>query len=538
MRVYIISIVCILLLNTKLLYTQSWPKYYGQQNRPDYSKALIESYDNGFLICGDYFSNDYTKRWASIIKADINGNVIWNKILENSLEYVNPNSIAQTQDGGFVLCGNVTLIENVIYPLIAKFNACGEKEWCKVFTGSQTPLPSARDIKVTESGEIVVLVNQFGSYPAETLHLFKLSANGEVLWQEPFATTYNHPNSHMKIGQSLMITSNGKYLISGYGYWRDPWNPQGAFAIRHFFAMADGDGNEEWVLPFGLNDTILGKALDVIEINDTLFMGIGAFIDYDATKPSFLFFNDNGQELMFRYFENHQIDSGFYAGAFNKVKMLDSLIFAGGSFSFNPDHQVIVDCILNLDIDELTLEPEIIKLSNNNLYPYLNGVTHDNKLLSSSTYRHSSNNYDIFLAKLNLNLEYDTAYSGNFTYDSLCIPGPPQSGFIYLNDCDIVLGTEMPTAEDYWERKQHIPITIYPNPAKDHITFALENTEHHRNIEMRCFNLLGMLQHQTKILRSQQQTSANVSAWPPGMYVVVVYSDSRPVGRGKFVVQK
>jgi hypothetical protein len=79
-------------------------------------------------------------------------------------------------------------------------------------------------------------------------------------------------------------------------------------------------------------------------------------------------------------------------------------------------------------------------------------------------------------------------------------------------------------------------LNIYPNPAKDHITFALENTEHHSNIELRCFNLLGMQQHQTTILRGQQQTSANVSAWPPGMYVVVVYSDSRPVGKGKFVV--
>jgi hypothetical protein len=79
-------------------------------------------------------------------------------------------------------------------------------------------------------------------------------------------------------------------------------------------------------------------------------------------------------------------------------------------------------------------------------------------------------------------------------------------------------------------------LNIYPNPAKDHITFALKNTEHHRNIELRCFNLLGVQKHQTTILRSQQQASANVSAWPPGMYVVVVYSDSRPVGREKFVV--
>ena len=140
--------------------------------------------------------------------------------------------------------------------------------------------------------------------------------------------------------------------------------------------------------------------------------------------------------------------------------------------------------------------------------------------------------------KLNLNLEFDSAYTGNFTYDSLCIPGPPQSGIVYLDNCDIILGTEIPTAAEYRARIHTIPITIYPNPAKDKVTFALENTQHHRKIELRCFNLLGVQQHQTKILRGQQQTTANLSNWPPGMYVVVVYSDGMPVGRGKFVVRK
>ena len=534
MKRVVLFIIGVMLFSIDLIYSQTWPKYYGQTNRKDRSKDIIETYDNGYVLLGSY------PGFSWLIKTDINGNLLWDKIIDNAPNPVGTTQAIESSSDGGILAAGIALsgLSNKYCPFVMKLSACGEKEWCKIFEGSPIAFPTAHDIKVTESGEIIVLVNQFGSYPAETLHLFKLSASGEVLWQEPFATTYNHPNSHMKIGQSLMITSNDKYLISGYGYWRDPWNPQGVFAIRHFFAMVDSDGNEEWVLPFGLNDTILGKALDVIEINDTLFMGIGSFLDYDTSKPSFLFFNDQGQELNFQYLENTQIDSSFDAGAFNSAVRLDSLIFIGGAFAINRYEEVIVDCILTLNVDNLTVEPEIIKLNYNNLYPYLNGVTHDNKLLSSSTYRHSSTNYDIFLAKLNLNMEYDTAYTGNFTYDSLCIPGPPQSGFIYLNDCDIVLGTEMPTATEYRARVQHIPITIYPNPAKDNITFALENTEHHRIIELRCFNLLGMQQHQTKILRGQQQSTANVSNWPPGMYIAVVYSDGKPVGRGKFVVQR
>lgn len=81
-------------------------------------------------------------------------------------------------------------------------------------------------------------------------------------------------------------------------------------------------------------------------------------------------------------------------------------------------------------------------------------------------------------------------------------------------------------------------ITIFPNPAKDHVTFALDNREQHRNIELRCFNQLRMQLHHTKIISGQQQVSTDVSNWPPGLYIAVVLSDGKPVGRGKFVVQR
>jgi len=190
------------------------------------------------------------------------------------------------------------------------------------------------------------------------------------------------------------------------------------------------------------------------------------------------------------------------------------------------------------DIDFVSLSIVDYTYYFSNRYPYALKSVSSGKYLSNSAYPHSSNNYDIFLAKLNLNLEYDTAYTGNFTYDSLCIPGPPQSGFIYLNDCDIVLGAEMPTEVEYRARVSTIPITIYPNPAKDHITLTLENTGLHSNLELRCYNLTGAQQYHTNVTVNPNGIEIDVSKWPAGMYIAVVYSDGRPVGRGKFVVQR
>jgi hypothetical protein len=532
MKAKIIFIITILLLNANLLSSQTWPKYYGQTNRIDRAWDIIETYDKGYLLLGNY------PGFSWLIKTDINGSILWGKIIDNE-----PNTLGSAlaiepaNDGGILVCGIALSVYSEKYcPFVMKINACGEKEWCKIFEGSPNSSTWAQNIKETETGDIIVLVNMFGSNPQETIHLFKLSAEGDVLWQEPFATTYNYPNTNLKLGNSLLINSNGDYLISGDGYWEHPWNPGGPMPLTPLFILASSNGNEEWVLPYGLNDTIIGSAFSAIEKGNDSFVGLAYY--WGATNiPLFAGFDNQGQETDLRYLNAQNIDFNLTSGTLRKLYSINSKIYAQGTFRYGPDQSIPLT-IVELENDIFGLDTIVVNhaIYHGHFSPISFNKTFDNKLLSSSTITPSSVNYDIALAKLNLNLEYDTAYTGNFTYDSLCIPGPPQSGFIYLNDCDIVLGTEMPTAAEYRASVQHIPITIYPNPAKDHITFALENTEHHRNIELRCFNLLGMQQHQTTILRSQHQTSANVSAWPPGMYVVVVYSDGRPVGRGKFVV--
>jgi len=539
MKALFISILSLILLNFNSLYSQTWPKNYGQTNRYDYVADIIETYDKGYLICGYYSSPDWLQRWGWLIKTDVNGNIIWEKIIENTGKRFLPFAIEQTQDGGILICGMSMHINNHL-PIVIKLNACGEKQWCKVFAGSPNNQSPAVDIKETDEGDILVLVNMFGENLQETIHLFKLSAEGVVRWQEPFVTTYNYPGSSLKLADRLTKAKNGDYLISAQGFWEHPWNPGGGYYSRPLIINVDSSGNELWALPFGLNDTMVGWAENSIEYNDGYYVSVGVKVPSGTVYNGLIMsIDEDGNELDYTQLSFEQVNPIANGGTIRYISEIDSLFILGAVYGdyYSPDPWPPGEILLeDINFDSLNILGSKYYTSNHS--PYVLATLSSGKYLSTSTYPHSSTNYDIFLAKLNLNLEYDTAYTGNLTYDSLCIPGPPQSGFIYLNDCDIVLGTEMPTAAEYRARVQHIPITIFPNPAKDHITFALENTEHHRYIELRCFNLLGMQQHQTTILRGQQQASANVSSWPTGMYVVVVYSDGRPVGRGKFVVQK
>lgn len=538
----LIKTLCILLLlNTNGLYSQTWPKYYGQVNRNERVTDIIEMYDKGYLICSFYNSADWSQRWGWLIKTDVNGTIIWEKVIENTGGIFIPFAIEQTHDGGILICGGWRH-SNKSYPIVMKLNACGEKEWCKIFEGSPNATPTALDIKETESGDIVVLVSIFGSIPEETVHLFKLDANGTVLWQEPFATTYNHPNSNIKLPVSLYITSDNKYLISGRGYWKHPWAPTSPYVyLRPFFIMADSSGNEEWVLPFGLNDTIIGGARSTIEKDSNYIIGLAAKWDINNIYTLFLRFDKYGIEYGFSYLNPTSINPNLLSAELSKMVMKDSLYYAQGIIEFTTPNQPFHVTVVTLDTNLFDSTPVVYDylIQTNTVGPDSFDSTFDFKLLSSSsTSQPSGTNRDIVLAKLNLNLEYDTAYTGNFTYDSLCIPGPPQSGFVFLNNCDVVLGTDMPTAWEFRERISTIPISVFPNPANEIITFALENTEHHRNVELHCFNLLGVLQYQTRMANGQRQVTANVSSWPPGMYIVVTYSNGKPVGREKFVVRR
>jgi hypothetical protein len=521
-------------------FAQVWPKYYGEPNRKDYSYDIIETYDNGYLICGGYY-NDISK-WTIIIKTDNNGDTLWSKIIDG---YNKSLAFDQTGNGDILIVGLTRVVNYEKYdPFVLKLNNCGEKEWCKIFSQPDKS-SSAKDIKVSETGDIIILINMFGDYPEETMHLFKLNAQGDVLWKKPFCSGFVHPEGAIPLGNKIIITETNEYLISGKVYWEDPWNPGGAKGIRSLFTLIDSNGNEKWVLPFGLNDTIYGHANNTIQLSDNNFISVGrAFGEQVDREGLIMKFDALGNELEYNQVNFQAIDTSFKVGLFWDIKLKDSLYILASFFDNDPNGQAPPGEII-IDTNQLFSNFEtnnyIHYLSNDDPYNIL--ITNDGKILSNSVYE-EPNNWDIALSKLNLNLEYDTLDPGNYTYDSLCTtPGLPQSGFIYLDDCDIV--TDIPSPEQYYAFINTIPIKAYPNPVSDgSITFEFENTEHLAppsvppggGIFLAIFDIFGKEMHEEKIYKHQGESIVNVQSWQKGIYFAVVYSNGLPVGKCKFVV--
>lgn len=520
-------------------FSQIWPKYYSQQNSHDFTSDIIESYDKGYLICGNYYTysgpNYIQNTW--IIKTDVNGNILWDKIINGGDNAIITSSIEETSDGNILTCGSIWTQGGGFDPYVMKLNACGLIEWCKVFTGSTNESTWAQDILETDSGEIIILVNQFTGNNA--VHLFLLNNNGSFLWKKPFCSGYIYPDSDHPVGKKMIITANNKYLISGYVYWENPWGPNGTVFIRPLFLIVDSLGNENLLLPFGLHDTIYGTADNTLELNDSTFIGIGSYwTNQENVEPLFMLYNEMGDEIAFKVLSAAELDSTLIGGSFQNSFLLDTSLYSGGVFKFeaNQGYPILEDK-LKLNINVFDLTSMFTKIYTNYSDPYSLNKTKINKLLSNATLKEPGN-WDITLSKLNLSLNFDTIDPGNYSYDSLCQPGPPQSGFIFLDDCDIITGTDIPSPEEYYSFIATIPITAFPNPAETEINLAFQNTDHHNNMLLECFNIYGQQVHTEMIWKGQQELRIDIRNWTGGIYNVVVISNNNVAGQYRFVKYK
>jgi len=381
-----ITITAILILQAYFSFSQTWPKIYGEPDRMDFSYDIEESYDMGYFILGGYDNSYYFPKYTWLIKTDINGNSLWEKILKCD-GFVKSFALEPTLDGGLLICGGILLNDYglLYFPFLIKLNACGEKEWCKVFADGLDELPWAQDVKETSSGNIILLINQYGESPEETMHLFKLNEFGEVLWKNPYASGYIYPCENAR-GNNLFITSDEKYLICAQSYWPDPWNSNGVVILRPTFVMVNSSGVEEWVMPYGIEDTIIGTANNVMEISDGNFIGVGSYwYSQQLLDPLFMNFNNNGEELGHSIISSQLIDSTIVKGSFLYSIIIDSIMVHEGLFG-NSAIPSLYDVLSNQSIFDTNFSILAYQDYIDNRDPMSMNITHDNKIISNSFY--------------------------------------------------------------------------------------------------------------------------------------------------------
>ncbi|HPM93107.1 MAG TPA: T9SS type A sorting domain-containing protein, partial [Bacteroidales bacterium] len=216
-------------------------------------------------------------------------------------------------------------------------------------------------------------------------------------------------------------------------------------------------------------------------------------------------------------------------GAQSLLIMNDSTVYIGLTWTDNPMYDPAYCDIIKTDtMGEIILQRRLI----DDAYPPTSIIkSFDDKILAIGYY-HVDSNWDIYLWKMNQDLEDDTLYTQPITYDSLC-PYEIQSDTVAL-DCGLFVNIdELPTQEQY-----ESSIKISPNPASDWVVLTLPDVVAPGAVEVQVYDVFGREawgQGGVEKMPVNRMVLLDVLGYPAGIYVVVVTDKKGRRYTGKIV---
>jgi hypothetical protein len=194
------------------------------------------------------------------------------------------------------------------------------------------------------------------------------------------------------------------------------------------------------------------------------------------------------------------------------------------------DYAVLIDTLGNL-LDSTFLIQDIYQSTLNLCY--------DHKLVYMfNTYQNGQ--FDVYLRKLNYDLEDDTIYTMPFTYDSLC-PYQIASDTIVPDDCGVIVGIEedKETGGQGEEGKKG-GLEVWPNPAsvKIHVRLNMDDGRLNMDLTLVIYDIFGRKVQQIMPPEKQHEIIINLENFPSGIYLAVIKDERQNLGSAKFVVAR
>jgi hypothetical protein len=215
--------------------------------------------DDGFVLCGLTYSFGSQNSSAWIVKIDLNGNLVWNKIFSGSTEDALRTCVYCT-DGNVLAAGYTKeQLQSSDYDfLLLKINPSGDFLWNKTFGGVGSQ--KAYSIAKTADGAVIAgdSISQKTNIDA---YLVKVNLNGDILWTKTVG------GADADSPATIVASKDGGFLVSGFTFsygkgYRDFW-----------LFKTDASGKGLWSCTLG--DSSYQEAYGVIEQGPNKFVMIG-----------------------------------------------------------------------------------------------------------------------------------------------------------------------------------------------------------------------------------------------------------------------
>lgn len=182
-----------------------WTKTYGTTG-VDEGRSVQQTSDGGFIITGTVWSQSKGKQvW--LIKTNSSGDTLWSKDfggINDEIGY----SVQQTNDGGYIIAGEVVVSGNLTDMLLIKTDSDGNYVWSKIYGG--TRYDKGYSVQQTTDGGYIV-TGYTGSFGAgyNDVWLLKTDAVGDTLWTKTYGGFDND------YGYSVQQTTDEGYFVTG-----------------------------------------------------------------------------------------------------------------------------------------------------------------------------------------------------------------------------------------------------------------------------------------------------------------------------------
>jgi hypothetical protein len=172
----------------------------------EYSHSVLQTDDNGFILCGFTSSFGSGPESVYVVKTDEYGNKLWDRTYGGAGEdhgyFINA-----TNDGGYIICAESTSFGNRKAYLI-RINSEGDTLWTNTYEGNNRSI--ARYVLQTEdNGFIVCGATSSTTLGPTDVFLFKTDENGNLMWSKTYGGTGSD------FAYYLSQTQDGGFILCG-----------------------------------------------------------------------------------------------------------------------------------------------------------------------------------------------------------------------------------------------------------------------------------------------------------------------------------
>lgn len=216
-----------------------WSKTYGGSDW-DFGNSIAQTANGDYVICGETYSYGNGNKDVYLLKTNSSGILLWDFAYGGTSEDVGM-SVCESTDatgGGYFITGYTKSFgqgNEDVY--LIKTNADGNTAWTKTYGG--TGEDTGSEGKQTIDGGYIIICTTKSFSPTNHYEywLIKTDSNGDTLWASRIAISYN------RLGISVCQTTDGGYIVGG--------NLDAFGQYDMYLLKIDGGGNYQNIKTYG-----------------------------------------------------------------------------------------------------------------------------------------------------------------------------------------------------------------------------------------------------------------------------------------------